>query len=388
MRLRIVVVTLTTILFFAAAQTPKPASSGLVKIAGGSGHNLALFADGTVIGWRDMRSGALGPKSGIPNNNGQATAYVRIPLPSKVVDIAAGSRTSYFLLESGAILAMGDGRNGELGCGERCLAGSEEPVPVAGIQDAVRIAAGSYTAFAVHRDGTVSGWGSPANGLLGERASNDAVLTPVPIPGLRDIADISATGQTHVLGLTKAGKVWHWGKFPMGIVFADDPVLAPHEVPGLSGAKTVVSTWVAAALKNDGTVWVWGNNGQALFGNGRREQTEKSPVPVRVAGVANVAELAGANGGRHFLALLRDGTIRTWGNNDFGQAGNGAFGTFQMAPATSKISGVKAVFAVGNNSYAVRNDGSIWFWGGGGGYEGVWPLGRKGAPLPIPFPFP
>lgn len=365
------------------------------KIAGSGPHTLVLFDDGTVGGWGDMRDGQLGgPVAAIPNVSGHATAFVRIALPagSKALDIATGARTSYVLLENGTVVAFGSGRNGELGCGEPCRAGSETPVVVHGLTDVAAISAGGQTAFALHRDGTVSGWGYSGGGLLGisgEATGNSPIAyTPVRIPGVRDIAAISATGLSHVLALTNAGKVWHWGKLPLGIVFTDDAVMAPHEVPGLADVKAVVTTGVAAVLKKDGTVWVWGKNGQAQFGNGRREESEKSAVPVQVRGLANVVELAGAMGGRHFLALLRDGTIRSWGNTDWGQAGTGLTGKEQALPAASKIAGVRKVFAAGNNSYAIRNDGSVWFWGGGGGYEGVWPLGRKPAPLPIALQLP
>ncbi|BDC49226.1 hypothetical protein F183_A15420 [Bryobacterales bacterium F-183] len=370
-----------------AQQTPATATRGVQKIVG-NGHFLVLFSDGTVGGWGDMRDGQLGPIAAIPNSSGHSRTFVSLPLPAKAIDIATGGRTSYILLESGSVLALGYGRNGELGCGEPCLKGSETPVPVVGLSDVIAISAGEQTAFAVHRDGTVSGWGTRGVLLGPQDPDKRNQLTPERIPGPRDIITISATGGTHVLALTRAGTVWHWGKLPLGIIFSDDPVIAPHEVPGLTGVQAVVTTGVAAVLKKDGTVWVWGKNEQAQFGNGRRDSSEKSAAPIRVPGVAGVTQLAGAWIGRHFLALLRDGTIKTWGNTDWGQAGTGVTGMEQATPVTSKISGVKAVFAAGNNSFAIRSDGSVWIWGNGGGYSGVWPLGRKPAPLPVPLPLP
>jgi alpha-tubulin suppressor-like RCC1 family protein len=77
-------------------------------------------------------------------------------------------------------------------------------------------------------------------------------------------------------------------------------------------------------------------------------------------------------GGRHVLVLLKDGTLRGWGNTDWGQLGAGVSGTFQLSPVTPKLAGVHAVFAIGNNSFAVKNDGSFWGWGSGG--QGRWPF--------------
>jgi alpha-tubulin suppressor-like RCC1 family protein len=134
-------------------------------------------------------------------------------------------------------------------------------------------------------------------------------------------------------------------------------------------------------------VWVWGSNWQQQFGfpapteqaslNGGWELT-----PQQVPGVTNVVEIALGINGRHTLARLRDGTLRVWGNNDWGQLGTGAGAGYQPRPVTPKIAGVAHVMAAGNNSFAVRTDGSLWAWGAG---RGEWPLNayvRVPAPAP------
>ena len=68
-------------------------------------------------------------------------AYVPIAVPRRVLDIAAGGRSSYLLLDDGTVAAFG--------CGERCLNGSETPVPVIGLRDVVSLAARESTVFAI-----------------------------------------------------------------------------------------------------------------------------------------------------------------------------------------------------------------------------------------------
>ena len=118
------------------------------------------------------------------------------------------------------------------------------------------------------------------------------------------------------------------------------------------------------------------------------------------AGSSTVASSTGTTGttgttgaaakalGRHFIALLKDGTIRIWGNTDWGQGGVGIAGTEQATPAAPKISGVKAVFAAGNSSFAIREDNSAWIWGAGYKWpEGPeWPLAAN-AKTPVPLTF-
>ena len=95
-------------------------------------------------------------------------------------------------------------------------------------------------------------------------------------------------------------------------------------------------------------------------------------VPQQVAGVSNVAAISLGLTGRHTLALLKDGTVRGWGNINWEQLGAGVSGTFQLRPVTPKIAGAKAVFAAGNSSFAAWADGTFWIWGSGGRNE--WPL--------------
>jgi len=178
-------------------------------------------------------------------------------------------------------------------------------------------------------------------------------------------------------GPAKAGDVWR----PL------DP--GPVEVPLPTTAIDVAATGGASlALLRDGTVWAWGTNLQGLFGTGERADTsdprrfraEPQPVP----GVRQAVAITTGGAGRHALVLLRDGSLRGWGNSDWGQIGAGVDGDAQPAAVTPRISGVVRVWAAGNNSFALTRDGSFWAWGAeqsGTGLLGaqnkvpvVWPL--------------
>jgi len=89
-------------------------------------------------------------------------------------------------------------------------------------------------------------------------------------------------------------------------------------------------------------------------------------VPQQVRGITNVVAISVGLTGRHTVVLLKDEALRGWGNTDWGQLGAGVFGTFQERPFSPKLAGVKAVFAAGNNSFAVRTDNAFWIWGSGG----------------------
>ena len=93
--------------------------------------------------------------------------------------------------------------------------------------------------------------------------ANGDVLTDLDVSHL--VAFHSAHGAEatlHLIGVPDPSA------FGVVALDADDRVELPHEVAGLTDVVSVVATGVAAALKKDGTVWVWGHNGQAQFGKG------------------------------------------------------------------------------------------------------------------------
>ncbi len=366
-----------------ATATAAGQAAEIRKIVGGGNHFLVLYADGRVGGWGDTRDGQLGPRAALEVTSGHAAQYVEIALPGRVVDVAAGMRTSYFLMEGGTVLALGYGTNGQLGCGEKCTAAAETPVNVPLAADVVAIEAGGENGFALHRDGTVSGWGPREKGMVG--GATGIAYRPEKVAGVTGIRQISAS-VTHVVALTNGGEVMTWGKPVFGVVYTDDKIEAPHVVAGLSGVVQVVAGRCSFALLGNGTVWVWGNNGHAEFGNGNRTDDERTREPRQVRGLPAIARLADG-GHSYMLALDRNGGVYGWGNSDWGQVGNGVSGQEQASPAKVRVTGVKAVFAGGGNSLAVRQDGTLWFWGVGGVYRRAWPtVGNVKVPTQLVIP--
>jgi alpha-tubulin suppressor-like RCC1 family protein/uncharacterized protein YjdB len=176
-----------------------------------------------------------------------------------------------------------------------------------------------------------------------------------------------AAGGNHVIALKDNGSVWAWGDNSYGILGAGliDGVRPPvHDTPvpvlngGLSSAISVAARDLhSVALHSDGTVWAWGVNSYGQLGDG---STNHFPSPVQTK---NLSDATAAAAGRwHSLALLPDGTVWAWGNNENGQLGDGAT-TNSFLPVQVQISDVSAIAAGEMHSVALKNDGSIWAWG-------------------------
>jgi alpha-tubulin suppressor-like RCC1 family protein len=365
----------------AVAVGQEAAQRRVVKIVG-EGHKLVLFSDGKVEGWGRFGDGQLGPVAGIKPIRYSSSHLVPIELPGKAIDIAAGATTSFAVLEDGTAMSWGDAREALLGLGTKPAGFVERPTRIPGLSGVAAIAPG----VALLRDGTVRAWGPASyagDGRAPKRYGEPGapILSPVMVPGLRDVTAI-AVGSAHILALTRAGRVYSWGSNYYGALGRSPrqelALDTPEEIPGLADVAMVAAgLGVSTAVKKDGTVWVWGANWHSQFGFGERTDPPGPDhgyvlQPQQVPGVAGVVAISLGLTGRHTLALRKDGTLRVWGNNDWGQLGTGLPPGFQETPAALKFAGVAAAFAAGNNSYAVKTDGTLWGWGGGGADE--WPL--------------
>ena len=164
----------------------------------------------------------------------------------------------------------------------------------------------------------VAAWGENRFEQLGGFSGKGKSTVPLAVPALGDgIAAISAN-LWHGMALTSDGHVLSWGRFCKLGEICPQPV---EEVAGLSGVKAIsAGVYYDLALLDDGRVMAWGNNDYGELGDGTIVASE---VPVEVSGLQAREVRAIAAGYYQGLALLRDGTVMTWGDNESGQLGIG-----------------------------------------------------------------
>jgi alpha-tubulin suppressor-like RCC1 family protein len=291
--------------------------------------------------------------------------------------------------KDGTVWAWGLNKDGQLGIGKTSEA-EPKPVKVQGLTDVVEVAAGWRHSLALRRDGTVWAWGNNDHGQLGITPNP---LVPYPVRGLTDVVAIRA-GRDTSYALRRDGTLWAWGSGEWGRLgvgdFADRPL--PTQVQELSGIKAlpkgIFGDGVAAVQKEDGTVWVWGNNAHGLLGTGQGcarwydgwGWNQGQPTPVQMEGLKDVAQLA--VGGRHFVALLKTGEVVAWGLSHRGQAG--VFNE-RCAPITKipDLRDVVRIQAGGIISSALTRDGTLWAWGTHTSWDGggvFWHAGHRPGP--------
>ena len=313
---------------------------------------------------------------GVVGNRGKI-AQLELDIPAvvagisgKVVQIATSNSDGYALTSTGVVWAWGVGSYGELGDGTTPSYDTEAVKVV--FPPGVKIASLANPmpfdgALAIDSDGRAWGWGLNADGDL--CLSGLTELRPSQI-ALSDVT-LATGARTHSLFDSK-GEVYACGD-------GDDGVLGnastrsnskPTAVVGLPSAARVTaltSSWEGSgALLSNGSYYDWGYNAAGQLGNG---STSNSDVPMEVKMPTAVRQVfqggSGATNGQS-IAILANGSVWAWGDNNKGQLGDGSRTDSDVPVPVSVPAGVTFVLvnSGGYSCYAIDKSGRLWAWGG------------------------
>jgi alpha-tubulin suppressor-like RCC1 family protein len=319
-------------------------------------------------------------------------ARVTIPDASPIVQVATSNSTQYALLADGTLWAWGQGTYGQLGNGGNANSFTA-PVQVV-FPSGVSIAAIPVdampfdTALAVDSQGNAWGWGLNKKGELC-LGNTLPYTTPVQLP-LTDVTALAGANEHAVYDT--GGTVKSCGTNDEGVLGTGGTASSTHPVrvtglpAGVAVTALVSAYHNAGALLANGQFYDWGHNAAGQLGDG---STQSSAVPVLVSfpdssPVTQVAEGGSSALNGQTIVMLADGTTWAWGNDSWGQLGDGGSG-FQPSPVQFfPPSGVTyATLASGGaTSYAIDTSGNVWAWGNGTSCQ----LGtgtKQSSPVPV-----
>ena len=427
------------------------------EIAAGVAFSCALHDGGNISCWGSNDLNQLGSDTA-----DRYSAPVPVPDIDDAEAITSGSQHSCALHEDGTISCWGKNNDGQLGNG----ATSETPLPVqvSFISDATAITTGTKHSCALLRDGTISCWGSNGNGQLGDGTNNNYAV-PVAVIGFPParaeetattalarttttaIAETAAAPTTELTPTTATAQAAPTTTTttsttstttttttttsaptttttttttepppttaapttspppPPSTAAPPPPTAAAQTAPPPSTAPPPTqppttappppttlppnrATAIAAgqdhscALHQDGTISCWGNNLYGQLGNGQGESGVISLSPVQVLSITDATAIT--KGTYHSCALHRRGTISCWGRGTDGQLGDGNSASSVIPVQVMSISDATAIAAGSNHSCALHRDGTISCWGGN--WSGRLGNGQSGENADSPVP--
>ncbi|MBU0482669.1 MAG: hypothetical protein KKG47_16370 [Proteobacteria bacterium] len=290
------------------------------QISSGGNHTLALMSDGSLWAWGSNTFGEIG--DGSSGSNAFKTTPTRIGSDTDWTQISAGGQHSIALKSDGSLWAWGYNYWGQLGDGTNGnYTDKLTPTPIGSDTDWVRISAGVGYTLALKSNGTLWAWGLNSYGQLGD-GTNVNKNIPVRIGTDTDWARI-APGHFHTLALKSDGSLWAWGNNAAGQL--GDGTNVDKNTPVRIGTDTNWTRITAGgnhysiALKNDGSLWAWGHNLYGQLGDGTNIWRN---TPFHI-GIDTDWSRIEASGAWSTLALKNDGSLWAWGDNRYGTLGDG-----------------------------------------------------------------
>ena len=343
----------------------------------------AIASDGNLYRWGDNNY-----KLETPEDEKRTPSLVNPPTGVHFTQVSTGYTHFLAIGSDGNLYSWGNNADGELGRETVSTTPKDNPqidnqpklvTPPAGVHF-TQACAGKWHSLALGSDGNLYSWGENKYGELG-RDTGSAIYDVKPgkvnLPkGITKITQISA-GTFYSMALDSDGDLYSWGdntydelgRYAGGYPFRDR---SPRKMTMPAGVKKFTwikaGEWTSLATSSDGSLYSWGWNEYGQLGrNTAPARQDRTPRKVTMpAGVTKFTKVSAEH--RHSLALGSDGNLYSWGLNDCKQLGRDT-GSAKYdvkpgkVPTPAGVAQFTEVSAGYSHSLAIGSDGNLYSWG-------------------------
>ena len=297
--------------------------------------------------------------------------------------VSAGWEHTAAIDEKGVLWVWGENDMGQMGNGGGGndigrMSHPIQTVPIQVMDNVVSVSCGAGNVAAIDQEGGLWMWGFCYAGKLGNGGAHNgeneygAPAQTIPVKVMDGVAAVSC-GLNHVAAIDKKGDLWMWGSNfdgQLGNNYVGDafnesgspymtvPDLVMHNVVAVScgGNHT-------AAIDADGTLWAWGSNEEGQLGTDGASDTWSAYYESIQTNPDRVMDhvVAVSCGENHTAAIDQDGTLWTWGWNEFGQLGTGD--TVSSAIPVKVMDNAVSVSCGYHCTAVIDQEGALWIWG-------------------------
>jgi alpha-tubulin suppressor-like RCC1 family protein len=315
---------------------------------------------GQLYSWGNGVAGKLGQNSAAsissPTQVGALLNWASVSGQAKAVAIKT----------DGTMWSWGYNAQGQLG--QNNIISRSSPVQIGSLTTWASATTNNSSCAALTVSGQLFTWGNNTNGSLGHN-SLLTLSSPVQVGTLTDWAEISGGGQAFLARKTN-GTMWSWGLNYQGVLGQNDNPFgsfarsSPTQIGALTTwSKINMGVYRAAAIKTDGTAWVWGHN---LWGELGINSTTSMSSPVQLGALTTWKSINVASGNYsncHMLGILTTGELYAWGRNQYGNLGlNHTYPRSSPVQVGALTTWDKASAGFGTSS-VIKTDGTLWSWG-------------------------
>jgi alpha-tubulin suppressor-like RCC1 family protein len=302
------------------------AAGGLYWLPYDSVHSCALLSNHSVACWGSNHFGELGQGDTIAH-----TGPVAIPaLGSEIAQISGHGAHVCAVDDAGNLFCWGFNDAGQVGIGSNSLLVVASPTQV--ISGGVStVSAGGHHTCVIKTDKKLYCWGWNAYGQLGDGTTSSTFSPGAPVPGLfGDVLEVAATRRSTCAHTTVGVYCWGWnggGEVGNGSLLDQwSPVLVP-KLGSLDVTQIAMGQDQVAALTTSG-LFMWGTDVHGELGNGKTMGDVPSPeIVTSVPALSSIALSYTTSCG-----LTKTGQVLCWGENTYGEAGNGTLNNNALTP--------------------------------------------------------